>query len=58
MVISFDEIVKLPFSVKRYLSGKWLKNITRGVKIPPFLLEQPVLYCTIQNIVIKMKGKY
>ena len=30
VVISFDEIVKLPFSVKRYLSGKWLKNITRG----------------------------
>ena len=29
VVISFDEIVKLPFSVKRYLSGKWLKNITK-----------------------------
>ncbi len=29
VVISFDEIIKLPFSVIRYRSGRWLKNITR-----------------------------
>ncbi|MGI6010211.1 MAG: MATE family efflux transporter [Ruminococcus sp.] len=29
VVISFDEILKLPFSFWRYRSQKWLKNITR-----------------------------
>jgi putative MATE family efflux protein len=31
MVLLSDEIIKLPFTTKRYLSYKWLRNITRNV---------------------------
>ncbi|MDO5402779.1 MAG: MATE family efflux transporter [Eubacteriales bacterium] len=29
MILLSDEIIKLPFTTKRYLSGKWLRDVTR-----------------------------
>lgn len=29
VILLSDELFKVPFSVKRYLSGKWLRNVTR-----------------------------
>lgn len=30
VILLSDEIIKLPFTTKRYLSGKWLRDVTRG----------------------------